>query len=148
MRHCVANQGLPEEEHFFFRREMSFAARSGSWMSRAPYRLFGLISDYGHSILRPTLGLLALWLIPAMFFLIAFAWLDVLNGAAWRGVEPFSLSFASIFKIFGFHGLYFGSDYMQDLPMWMQALSGFQTIMGFVLLFFLGLGLRQRFRLR
>lgn len=57
IRHILANQGLPEDEHFFFRREMFFAGRIGSLWQRLPYLLFGLFSDYGHSIARP-----ALWL--------------------------------------------------------------------------------------
>ena len=148
IRHVLGQQGLPEDEHFFFRREMGFAGRVGSRWARVPYRLFGLVSDYGISIARPLLWLLALWVVPALIYLLGYAWTDVFAGRAWRMVEPFSFSFANIFKVFGFQRLYFGAEYMKELPMWMQGLSGLQTVLGFALLFFLALGLRQRFRLR
>jgi hypothetical protein len=35
-----------------------------------------------------------------------------------------------------------------NTPAWLVAASGFQSLFGFVLLFFLGLGLRARFRLQ
>ena len=148
IRHLLAKQGLPEDEHFFFRREMYFAGRIGSHWQRLPYLLFGWLSDYGHSIARPSLFLFGTWLAGAVLFLVAFAWFDVTKGEEWRLVQPFGFSFANMFKFLGFQRSYFGFDFLRELPLWLQFLSAVQTILGFVLLFFLGLGLRQRFRLR
>ena len=61
IRHAVAKQGLPEEEHYFFRREMRFRAKIGTVFERLPYILYQELSDFGNSIIRPTVGLLALW---------------------------------------------------------------------------------------
>ena len=61
IRHALGKQGLPEAEHFFFRREMGFAARIGSPWERLPYLLFGWLSDYGYSIRRPLAWLGGLW---------------------------------------------------------------------------------------
>ncbi len=61
IRHAIAKQGLPEEEHYFFRREMRFRAKIGTVFDRLPYILYQELSDFGNSIIRPTVGLLALW---------------------------------------------------------------------------------------
>ena len=61
IRHAIAKQGLPEEEHYFFRREMRFRAKIGTVFERLPYILYQELSDFGNSIVRPTVGLMALW---------------------------------------------------------------------------------------
>ena len=40
IRHAIAKQGLPEEEHYFFRREMRFRAKIGTVFERLPYILY------------------------------------------------------------------------------------------------------------
>jgi hypothetical protein len=49
--------------------------------------------------------------------------------------------------LFGFQSLHFTGFY-KDNDQILDAVAGAQTILGLVFLFFLGLGLRQRFRLR
>ena len=61
IRHLLAKKGLPEDEHFFFRREMQFARQIGSFWQRLPYHLFGIFSEYGYSIKRPLWWLFGLW---------------------------------------------------------------------------------------
>jgi hypothetical protein len=144
IRHAVSKQGLPEAEHFFFRREMGFAGQSGPWWQRPPYWLFGWLSDYGYGILTPLLWLCLLIVGGASVL----AW-----GAAesapsldfWQGL---GLSFSNAFNFLGFHKTFQTEDLMGKLPPLMKAFSGFQTIGGVILLFFVGLGLRTRFRLR
>ncbi len=145
IRHALGKQGLPEDEHFFYRREMGFACRIGTRLQRLPYRLFGLLSDFGYSIQRPAEALLLLWVYPAVFFFG-----HAQNGRLSDWPEIFralALSFANIFNFLGFHRTFFAPDYVQSLPGALQFLSGFQAIAAVVLLFFLGLGLRTRFRL-
>jgi TM2 domain-containing membrane protein YozV len=60
---------------------------------------------------------------------------------------PFGLSFANLFAFLGLHRLYF-THVLKDLPGLLQFLAGAQTVAGVVLLFFLGLGLHNRFRLQ
>lgn len=148
IRNCFAKQGLPEEEHFFFRREMRFAGQIGSIWQRLPYRLYGLVSNYGYSIARPVLWLAALIVTCFLIYQFAFNWGEFRGGIVRQWYEPLVLSFSNTFKIFGFQGLFFESEYFTKLSAWVKFVSGVQTILGFVLLFFLGLGLRQRFRLR
>jgi hypothetical protein len=52
------------------------------------------------------------------------------------------------FPLFGLHGRWFSLAYLQDLNPWLKALGGLQTVASLPLLFFLGLGLRTRFRMR
>ncbi|EAQ47607.1 hypothetical protein MED193_20479 [Roseobacter sp. MED193] len=150
IRHILAKQGLPEDEHFFFRREMHFAGQIGSIWQRLPYLLFGLFSDYGHSIARPALWLAGLW----AFGFVAF-W-GYLAGccvpAPLEAVErpmgaAMGLSFSNLFPLFGFGRTFLAAE-LAGLPAVLKVISGFQTVFSVPLLFFLGLGLRQRFRLR
>ena len=149
LRHALGKQGMPEEEHFFFRREMGFAAQIGGVWQRLPYQVFGAVSDFGQSIWRPFIGLLALWAIGGLLYTVSYAW-----GAFDDGQQPreilfgFGLSFANIFKFLGLQRSYFDVDFTQSLNPWLQVMGGVQTVVGFLLLFFLGLGLRTRFRMR
>ncbi len=151
IRHHLAKQGRPEDEHFFFRREMHFAGKIGSIWQRLPYLLFGLFSEYGYSILRPTLWLLGVW---AFGFAAFWGYLSGCCVPAPDGVierpmgAAMGLSVSNLFPLFGFGRLYFGAEFMQSLPAVLKTLSGLQTVVSLPLLFFLGLGLRQRFRLR
>jgi len=148
IRHALAKQGLPEEEHFFFRREMGFAAQIGGFWQRLPYRLFGWFSNFGDSISRPSLTLLALWVVPALILLCHFAWVGTMGGSNWSGLDAWGLSFANIFTLFGFHRLYFDVAQIQGLHWLLQLMGALQTVLALPLLFFLGLALRKRFRLR
>ena len=57
------------------------------------------------------------------------------------------LSFANIFAVFGFYRR-FPTDLLVDPTVVTVLLTVSETLLGFVFLFFLGLGLRTRFRLR
>lgn len=138
LRHAMARQMLPEEEHFFFRREMWGAERTGGLLRRIPVWIYGALSDYGHSIGRPVILLAALWLAGFLTF------------ARFGGLshwESAFFSFANMFKFFGLLGTYF-EDVAASFPQQIQVAAGSQTVVAFILLFFLGLGLRTRFRLR
>lgn len=144
IRHSLGRQGLPEAEHFFFRREMGFAGRIGPWWQRLPYRAFGWVSDYGHSILTPFM-----WL----FLLIVGGGYAMAYGLAGSALavtfeQGLGLSFANVFNFLAFHKTFATEEFMACLPPGLKAFSGFQAIAGVLLLFFLGLGLRTRFRMR
>ena len=144
IRHNLGKQGLPEAEHFFYRREMGFAGKSGPVWQRPPYWLFGWFSDYGYSILTPFLWLLLLIVLGAYVL----AWGLAGGVLALSFEQGLGLSFANVFNFLGFHRAFLEADFTQNLPQWLKVVSAFQTIFGVVLLFFLGLGLRTRFRLR
>jgi hypothetical protein len=142
-RHVMNQQSLPEEEHFFFSREMHHAGRIGGWFQRLPYRLFGWLSAYGGSIERPALGLWWLFLAPLGVYLAALGPIKLATFG-----KAIGLSFSSIFKFFGLQRTYFGAENIQNMHEIVQVLTATQTVLSFILLFFLGLGLRTRFRLR
>ncbi|MGR3759957.1 hypothetical protein ACUXV3_07450 [Roseobacteraceae bacterium NS-SX3] len=151
IRHLLAKQGLPEDEHFFFRREMHFAGRIGTIWQRLPYLLFGLFSEYGYSILRPTLWLLGVWALgfAAFWGYLSGCCVPAPDGLIERPMgSAMALSFSNLFPLFGFGRVYFSAEFMMKLPAALKTLAGFQTVASLPLLFFLGLGLRQRFRLR
>ena len=147
LRHAMARQMLPEEEHFFFRREMWGAARSGPILARPIIWLYGAVSNYGHSISRPAALLTVLWLAGLIIF-AGQATQDDTGAPVTLGTwQAAFFSFANMFKFFGLLGTYF-EDVAGGFPDTIQVAAGTQTVLAFILLFFLGLGLRTRFRLR
>ena len=148
IRHALGRQGLPEEEHFFYRRDMGFAARIGGFWQRLPYRLFGTFSEFGYSIAKPALWLLGLWLVPAMVFHAVASWSWIRDGTPYHPIQSFGLSFANVVPIPGLHARWFSPEVLAGLNPWLKLLGGLQTLLALPLLFFLGLGLRTRFRLR
>ena len=138
IRHCIAKQGLPEAAHFFFRREMRFAIRDTSFLRKIPYTLYWFLSDFGNSILRPTVGLVVVF----SFFVGIFCVLQS------KGVtdcpEPFAHAFLNTVSLFASVQQYFPDCSSGLRPL----LSATQSILSYIMLFFVGLGLRQRFRLR
>lgn len=155
LRQISAELHNPEDEHFFLRQEMACDAHIKTGLSRWIVKGFGIFSDYGYSVWRPILGLGGLVFGGAILMLwFSFAWAYVF-GTPPEGMsevpgmfDAVGLSIANTFSIFGFRSYYFGSAYMVSLPAVIKLIGGIQTVGGFILLFFLGLGLRNRFRLK
>ena len=144
IRHNFGKQGLPEEEHFFYRREMGFAGQSGPVLQRPLYWVFGWLSDYGYAILTPTLWLAVL--IEGGTWAIAWGLAGTAQPVGFG--EAIGVSSANVLSFLGFHKTFLDPAFMQNLPQWLKVVSAMQAILGVVFLFFLGLGLRTRFRLR
>jgi len=149
------NQTLQtEQEQYFHRREMTCICEierqkgSKGWFMYAVYSAYAVLSDYGHSVARPVVCLVYLWLCGLLGMLACLVaektfwgyWEVLPQAAGW--------SFANIFPFFGFRGLYFGAEFINDLPTHLIVIGALQTVLGFICLFLLGLGLRSRFRLR
>jgi hypothetical protein len=138
-----------QEEQRFLRsalrcREIEDPRSAATWISRA----FRWASDYGWSIVRPVF-----WLSAS----IAVGW-----GAIWaieNGGQPstghqaldlgqaLGVSFSNVFSFLGL-GNAFLEEEMDSLSSWSQIVSGMQMFLGPILLFLLGLALRNRFRIR
>ncbi|MDF0599216.1 hypothetical protein P1J78_00595 [Psychromarinibacter sp. C21-152] len=151
LRHAMGRQGLPEEEHFFFRKEMGFEARIGGVWRRLPYVLFREVSFFGYSVERPAALLILTILVPwALVAWLCAAWpalaVPEAGPVTWGG--ELALSVANTFSFFGFQRLYFDVELLQARAWVFQVMGAAQTVLGFVFLFFLGLGLRTRFRMR
>jgi hypothetical protein len=138
LRQNMASQGLNEAAHFFFRREMTHKAKLSKWWERPFYAIYRF-AEYGYGVWQPLAGIVALWLVGALSL---FHW----------GCLPYTtalgLSFANIFKFFGFQRVYFAGDVIGKLNLSLEIMTGAQTVIGYFLLFLLGLGLRNRFRLK
>ncbi len=137
-----------DEEQYFHRMEMRCKAQTQSWPYRLLFSAYEAISDYGNSIWRPIGWLTIVWLAGACARLATIkaeniqSELPLALGAAFHSL---GWSFANIFSFFGFQRRYFAGE---ELNWALNLLSATQTIFGFILLFLLGLGLRNRFRLR
>ena len=156
LRQVAAEIYDPDLEHFFLRQEMRCKARiewdKGAWFHWLFFVLYRWIADSGISVARP-------------FWLLVFAWafgLACFAGHFDSGVLPempediqdsrywaaAGVSFGNLFGFLGINRLYF-TDLLRDhSPDGLQFVAGAQTVAGVVLLFFLGLGLRNRFRLK
>ena len=151
IRNSCAKQGLHDEEHFFFRREMDSKGKDGRLMYKLPFAVFKAVSNYGYSIARPTICLLYLWA-----FGFATYWGYLLGCCFPRPCgeidhplgTAIGFSLSNVFPVFGFRKIYFSNDFMDCLPASLIFLSSAQTVLSLPFIFFLGLGIRQRFRLR
>jgi hypothetical protein len=145
IRNNLAKQGLPEAEHFFYRREMRFAGlASTNPLEKLAYVLFSTLSDYGYSFVRPLVALVGLFAFGFLAHWGYFLSVAVQAGAGWTA---FGLSFANLFPYFQI-GRFFDAELARNLPPALKAVGGFQTVSGAILLFLFALGLRTRFRMR
>lgn len=138
LRQNMAAQGLSDATHFFFREEMKYKAKTAKLWERPFYALYG-IAQYGYGVWQPLLGIFFLWVI-GFCLLFHLGCLSVWTAAG--------LSFANIFKFFGFQRVYFDSNILNNLSHPLEIITAGQTVLGYLLLFLLGLGLRNRFRLK
>ncbi len=132
-----------EDELNFFALELrSRRVMLGLWEG-LPIDVFGALSDYGRNYWWPLI-----WLV---FGVVPFGagafWLfgDLIAG------RSFALSAANTLNVFGFRKDFVDQETLKQLaafPAGLKVLSGVQTILGGVLLFLFGLGIRNRFRMK
>jgi uncharacterized protein YjbI with pentapeptide repeats len=138
LRQNMSSQGLNEAAHFFFRREMAHKAKLSKFWERPFYAVYRM-AEYGNGVWQPIAGILLLWLAGA---------LSLIYWGCLHYMTALGLSFANIFKFFGFQWGYFEDDVIGKLNPYLEFMTAGQTVMGYFLLFLLGLGLRNRFRLK
>ncbi len=100
--------------------------------------IYGGLSDYGRSYVRPLKGLFLTALLPSFAF-----WLL----GSFCFLKSFGLSFANTLNVFGFRKDFF-PDSLISLPWGLDFLAAIQTILGTILLFLFGLGIRNKFRMK
>jgi len=145
------NLQKPDDEHFFFRQEMRCKARLEALWDRWTIRLFGWVSDFGYSVARPLALLVVVIAMPlGAYISLLQAWTGAFDAGRFlvAFVKALGLSFANTFKFFGIQRLYFSNFFAENPYIFIDFVSGAQTVLGYTLLFFLGLGLRNRFRLK
>jgi uncharacterized protein YjbI with pentapeptide repeats len=126
-----------EDELDFFALEMqSRRVLLGPWHGW-PIWLYGLLSDFGRSYFRPLVALIVVAAVGAG----AFWYSDARNIG-----EALGLSLANTLNVFGFRRDF---NLSFDTPLaWLEVFAALQTIVGTVLLFLFGLGIRNKFRMK
>jgi hypothetical protein len=126
-----------EDELDFFALELQSRRVLRGAVRGMPIALYGVLSDYGRSYLRPLVALFVAAAIGALAF-----WYF---GARGYG-EAVGLSVANMFNVFGFRKDF--DLHIDNLPAELKVFSAFQTILGTTLVFLFGLGIRNRFRIK
>jgi hypothetical protein len=156
LRQVAAEIYDPDLEHFFLRQEMRCKARiewdKRAWFHWVFFVLYRWIADSGISVARPFWLLIFAWALGVACFAGYFdsgilpTLPDDIQDSRYRAAA--GISFGNLFGFLGINRLYF-IDVLQDhIPDGLQFVAGAQTVAGVILLFFLGLGLRNRFRLK
>jgi hypothetical protein len=128
-----------EDELDFFALELQSRRVSlGPWKG-LPVALYGAFSDYGRSYVWPFLWLFAVMTFGAAIFRHF--------GALTLG-EASGLSAANTFNVFGFRKDFIASSVTSGLSPWLEVVTAVQTILGTILLFLFGLGIRNKFRMK
>lgn len=147
LKQLMVDAHKPDHALFFLRREFRSKLFTERRSERVWIWIFWRTSDFGYSIWRPIIGLVALIVVGWLAYLTVFAW-DSVYGGQRTGFEAFGLSFSNTFAFLGLNRVYFEAGYFHDLPTWIKVAGVIQTFLGIAFLFFLGLGLRNRFRLK
>jgi uncharacterized protein YjbI with pentapeptide repeats len=125
-----------DELNFFVLELQSRRVLAGPWRG-FPIAIYGIFSDYGRSYLRPLVSLFVVMAIGA----VAFWYFDARTFG-----EALGLSSANTLSVFGFRRD-FGLEIDTPLAQ-LKVLAAIQTILGTILLFLFGLGIRNRFRMK
>lgn len=128
-----------EEELFFFAKELECRRIIAGPISGFPITLYGILCRYGQSFLWPLSWLAVLILLGAWLLVPA------LNND-WA--LALGVSTANTLGSLGLRKELVDPDTLRKLARWQQVVSGAQTVIGLTLLFLIGLGLRNRFRMK
>jgi Pentapeptide repeats (9 copies) len=137
-----------DELDFFARELQCRRVLLGPWKG-FPIAIYGFLSDYGRSYVRP-LGLLALTVfIGVVLFATYYVgfWTPLLADLAHTG-QAVAVSFANTFGVLGIRKDFIEPIVLQKLPSWLMVVSAVQSILGIAFLFLFGLGIRNRFRMK
>jgi len=141
-----------EDELDFFARELqSRRVLHGDWKLGTTFPLYrpafglwigayGLASDFGRSHVRPLWGLLVTAVAGALVFWPHLGWFKI--------KKALGLSLANTFGVLGFRKDFISPQLVEALPSLLKLVAAAQTVIGAVLLFLLGLALRNRFRMK
>jgi uncharacterized protein YjbI with pentapeptide repeats len=129
-----------EDELDFFALELqSRRVLAGGWRG-LPIAIYGLLCDYGRSYVRPMGWALTTIIVGAALYLPHF-------GLS-KYPQALGLSVANTLGVFGFRKDFIDPHVIESLSRFLKIVSAFQTLVGIVLLFFFGLAVRNRFRMK
>ncbi len=129
-----------EDELMFFAKELECRRVARGQIRGWPIGAYGVLCHYGQSYLRPLGWLVALILVGAVQFWPALNWdfLSALGVSTANTLGPLGLR----------KELMEAGTLPTDLSRWLRFVSGAQMVIGLILLFLIGLGLRNRFRMK
>jgi hypothetical protein len=133
-----------EDEQRFFRMEMLakhglLEPWSGKWLLDCGYKL---VSDYGESVGRPLVGFALVF-----YFCFIVFWAEGFIGARMSPWHALALSFSSLFAIVP-SAAKIVADQHDELAGGLRLFAVLESFTGALLLFLLGLALRNRFRMK
>lgn len=129
-----------EDELMFFAKELACRRVARGQVRGLPIGAYGVLCHYGQSYMLPLGWLIALILVGAVQF-----W-PVLN---WDFLLALGVSTANTLGPLGLRKEMMDAGTLPlDLSRWLRFLSGTQMVIGLILLFLIGLGLRNRFRMK
>ncbi len=144
------------EEAMFFALELKARRHKEPWYSAWLYWLYEKVSDCGQSVGRPSGWLLGQWVLLSVALAVgASARLTDIWSFAADGEKLWAAVTYSALKIFPFLFTFRSSAERAAktlfpsegiAPWWIDLLAAFQTVIAIVLLFLIGLALRNRFR--
>jgi hypothetical protein len=137
------------EELGFFLLEMRATANRLSWWRQMPYKLYDWMSMYGQSVLRPLWCYLGMHLVFGLIY-------SLLSGQRWEVIDSRLTSltlygavpFAAALRWPEVSGAVGDELFPPSSLLFVQLSIVFQSIMSAVLLFLIGLGLRNMFKVR
>lgn len=135
-----------EDEQFFFCKELRARRELVPFWTAAWWfnTLYAALSDYGQSTSKPLLWLCGLFLLVSDVFV----WVPEITGTSMTLPQAASLSFASIFAIFPMPKGLMAPDVFDSLLCLAKIIVVVAAFFGTLLLFLLGVALRNRFRMR
>lgn len=128
-----------EDELMFFAKELECRRVAMGLLRGLPIGVYGVLCDYGQSYLRPLGWLLTLILVGAVQFWPVLGWDFLLS---------LGVSTANTLGPLGLRKELIEAGMLPDLSRWLRFLSGAQMVLGLIFLFLIGLGLRNRFRMK
>jgi uncharacterized protein YjbI with pentapeptide repeats len=126
-----------EDELDFFALELQSRRVLAGNIAGIPITLYGLLCDYGRSYFRPLIGLFVTIAIGAILFLPHFT--------LSKYPRAIGLSLANTFAVLGFRKDFITIEALSRI---LKVVSAVQTVAGIVLLFCMGLAIRNRFRMK
>jgi hypothetical protein len=137
-----------DELDFFSLEQQCRRVADGFWKG-LPIAVYGFVSDYGRSYVRPLGLLVATVLFGAIPIRAHYSGWSITTFIA-HGFSggAVGLSFANIFSVLSVRKDLINPDLLLSLPGWLKAVATIQSILGIVLLFLFGLGIRNRFRMK
>lgn len=130
---------------------MAVRRKSDNLGRAIPLYMYGIISDYGWSYLRPTMGLALAWLLGTMYFSFYVCREGSLtpNTLLRCDFDMAALSFSNLFSFLGIGRTLLTDEISKlDNVRFAEFIAGTQMVIGPILLFFILLALRNQFRMK